>query len=149
MAAYTVDELVPHSGKMSLLDKIVDYGEDWLEAEVHITRQSMFADDDGVPAWVGLEYMAQCIAAFAGLQERLDEKPPKLGFLLGTRKYDCAIPSFAQGSTVRVRAEREMAADNGLNVFNCTLVCGGTEVCAALNVFQPEDVDKFLKEGNT
>ena len=36
---YSVAELVPHSGKMSLLDTIIDYGDGWLHAEVHITPE--------------------------------------------------------------------------------------------------------------
>mgnify|MGYP005996208549 CR=1 FL=1 len=70
-AEYLVEELVPHSGRMSLLTRVVDSGDDWLTAEVDITSKSMFSDDKGVPAWVGLEYLAQAIGAYAGLQERL------------------------------------------------------------------------------
>jgi predicted hotdog family 3-hydroxylacyl-ACP dehydratase len=67
---YTVAELVPHTGTMSLLTRIIDYGDDWLSAEIHITPESIFADERGVPAWIGLEYMAQAIAAYGGRQER-------------------------------------------------------------------------------
>lgn len=73
---FSVAQLVPHSGKMSLLDNIVEYGDDWLSAEVCITADSMFADEKGVPGWVGLEYMAQAVAAYAGLQERLNGGRP-------------------------------------------------------------------------
>ncbi|WP_315982756.1 hypothetical protein [Aliamphritea spongicola] len=70
MSEYSVSQLVPHSGKMSLLDEIIDYGDEWLEASVRIHAGAMFADDKGVPAWVGLEYLAQAVGAYAGLQER-------------------------------------------------------------------------------
>ncbi len=145
-AEFNVEELVPHSGLMSLLDKIVDYGEDWLHAEVHISRQSMFADDKGVPAWVGLEYLAQTIGAFAGLQERLQGKKPKLGFLVGTRKYICSKDHFPFGQILLLKVEREMETEVGLNVFQCVLKGVEVEASARLNVFQPNDANKFLED---
>ncbi|MEH6579265.1 MAG: hotdog family protein [Amphritea sp.] len=143
---FSVAELVPHSGKMSLLDAIVGYGEDWLEAEVHISSDSMFADTQGVPAWVGLEYLAQTIGAFAGLQERLNGGKPKLGFLLGSRKYQCSTDYFPLGHVLSLRVQREMQAENGLSVFQCELQGDGLDASARLNVFQPEDADKFLQD---
>lgn len=141
---YSVADLVPHSGKMSLLSTIVDYGDEWLQAEVHITLDSMFADAHGVPAWVGLEYMAQSIAAWAGLQERLNGGKPKIGLLLGSRKYICNTDYFASGQTLMLNVHVEMRAENGLDIFNCEIRGEGIEASAMVNVFQPDDADKFL-----
>lgn len=143
---YRVEELVPHSGKMSLLDSIVVHGDDWLHAEVKISKDSMFVEERGVPAWIGMEYMAQAIGAFAGLQERLGGGAPKLGFLLGTRKYICTTDFFPVGNTLSLKVTRELQGDNGLSVFQCMLQSDGIEATASLNVFQPEDADKFLQE---
>jgi predicted hotdog family 3-hydroxylacyl-ACP dehydratase len=142
---YSVAELVPHSGKMSLLTSIVDYGEDWLQAEVLISPDSMFADDHGVPAWIGLEYMAQTVAAYAGLQERLNGGIPKIGFLLGSRKYICNADHFSTGQTLLLKVRPEMQIENGLDVFNCELKGQGVAASANVNVFQPDDAEKFLK----
>ncbi len=146
MSEYSVAELVPHSGKMSLLDEIVAYGDDWLEAQVNIHSGAMFADESGVPGWVGLEYLAQAIGAYAGLQERTSGKAPKLGFLLGSRKYECSADKFLHGQTLLIRVEKELQAENGLSSFNCQLSSENVTAEARLNVFQPEDADKFLKE---
>ena len=143
---FSVAELVPHSGKMSLLDNIIEYGDNWLCAEVYITVDSMFADENGVPAWVGLEYMAQAVAAYAGLQERLKGGQPKLGFLLGARKYLCSTDYFAIGKTLFLKVQLDMKAANGLNVFQCVLQGEGVEASANMNVFQPDDTDKFLQD---
>lgn len=145
-ATYQVADLVPHSGKMSLLSRVVDYGEGWLMSEIDITAESMFADDHGVPAWIGLEYMAQTIAAYAGLQERIKGGAPKIGFLLGSRNYSANTDYFTRGQTIRVRTELEMVAANGLNVFNCVLEGNETRATAVVNVFQPDDAEKFLEE---
>lgn len=143
---YSVADLVPHSGKMSLLNTIVDYGEDWLHAEVHITPDSMFADTDGVPAWIGLEYMAQTIAAWSGLQERLNDGMPKIGFLLGSRNYQCSTDYFVTGQSLLLKVHLEILGGNGLNVFNCELQGQGVSASAVVNVFQPDDTEKFLKD---
>ncbi len=147
-ATYQVTELVPHAGRMSLLSRIVEYDEDWLLAEIDVNRESMFADDRGVPAWVGLEYMAQAIAAYAGLQERIQGGVPKIGFLLGSRNYSSSGDYFAHGHTFQVRVVLDMVADNGLNVFNCELEGNGTRATAMVNVFQPDDAEKFLEEAS-
>jgi predicted hotdog family 3-hydroxylacyl-ACP dehydratase len=142
---YTVAELVPHSGNMSLLDEIIDYGDEWLHARVRITEKSLFMDERGVPALVGIEYLAQTVAAYAGLQERNHGGKPKLGFLLGARKYQCSTDYFSIGDTLELHVELEMQADNGLNVFQCSLKGNNSEASARLNVFQPDDADEFLQ----
>ncbi len=143
---FDVADLVPHSGTMSLLSRITAYGEDWLEAEVDIHAASLFAEADGVPAWVGVEYLAQAIAAYAGLQERRKHTAPKIGFLLGTRRYEVSQPFFATGLTLTIRVQREMVAENGLHVFHGRLTGEQVEASANLNVFQPEDATAFMKE---
>lgn len=143
---YSVADLVPHSGRMSLLSAILDYGDDWLQAEVVITAESMFADAQGVPAWIGLEYMAQTIAAYSGLKERLQGGRPKIGFLLGSRKYLCNAERFAIGQRLVVTVSPELQGSNGLNVFNAELQGEGISASAVVNVFQPDDADRFLQE---
>jgi predicted hotdog family 3-hydroxylacyl-ACP dehydratase len=144
--SYSVAELVPHSGKMSLLSDIVDYGEDWLQAAVVITPGSTFADHEGVPAWIGLEYMAQTIAAYSGLQERLHGGKPRIGFLLGARKYSCNVERFAMGQRLLLKVIPEVLGGNGLNVFSCELHGDGVSASAVVNVFQPADADRFLQD---
>lgn len=143
--AYKVDQLVPHTGSMSLLDRVTGYGDGWLEAEIDIRSGSMFADECGVPAWVGLEYMAQTIAAYAGLQDRLEGSQPKIGFLLGSRKYTANSPSFVTGQTLKVRVEIEVDAGNGLRAFKCELRGDEVFARATVNVFKPDDAEKFLE----
>ena len=143
---FSVADLVPHSGRMSLLDAILDYGDGWIKAEVHITPESMFADAKGVPAWIGMEYMAQAIAAYAGLQDRLKGEKPKIGLLLGSRKYICTSDYFTIGQTLSLTVNLELEADNGLNVCQCVLKGQGVEASASLNVFKPPNVDEFFQE---
>jgi len=147
MTVFDIADLVPHSGTMSLLDRVVAYGDDWLEAEVIIKPESFFIDEEGVPASVGLEYLAQAIAAYSGVQEQVKGGKPKLGFLLGTRKYQCSTDYFKLGQILRLKVVCEMQAENGLHIFQCVLSGqDNVEATARLNVFQPDDADKFLKD---
>jgi len=142
---FSVAELVPHSGKMSLLDEIVDLGEGWLRAAVHITEQSMFVEEQGVSAIIGIEYLAQGIAAYAGSQQRAKDQAPKLGFLLGVRSYQSSTDYFPIGAKLIIDVQLEMQADNGLNVFRCGLKGEGIAASARLNVFQPDNAEAFLQ----
>ena len=146
-AEYDITELVPHAGPMCLLDRVVAYGDDWLRAEVGIGPQSVFADERGVPAWVGIEYMAQAIAAYGGLLERRKGGKPKIGFLLGTRNYACDADYFTIGQNLSIVVTRELIAENGLNVFACELEAKGVHAQAVVNVFQPDDIERFLEDG--
>jgi predicted hotdog family 3-hydroxylacyl-ACP dehydratase len=97
----------------------------------------MFCSDAGVPGWVGIEYMAQAVAAHAGYQARLDGESPAIGYLLGTRAYRCSIPAFPVGETLRIHIE-SLFVEMGLGAFACHIDMGETVATAKINVYQPE-----------
>lgn len=142
---FSIDQLVPHQGAMCLLSRIIDYGEDWIRAEVDITDTSTFVRQEGVPAWIGIEYMAQAVAAFSGIKQQQVKQPPRIGFLLGTRRYHCNSAFFAIGQTLTIEAHREMQAENGLHVFRCVLSGEEVEAQAKLNIFEPEDAQRYAQ----
>lgn len=146
MALPDIDSLVPHEGRMMLLDRVISVDEDSLCAEVRIRPDSMFCGEDGVGSWVGIEYMAQAIAAHAGYKSRLRGEPVKIGFLLGTRNYDAATPFFAVGSELRIYVRSLLMADNGLGSFECRAEDKtGIVAVATINVFQPENVNEVIE----
>src|SRR5574341_117665 len=100
-----IRSLLPHSGPMVLLDRVIAADEESLCAEVRIRQNSLFCNAGGVGAWVGLEYMAQAIGAYAGYAAKLRGDPIRIGFLLGTRRYQCSQPQFAVGSLLKVYFE--------------------------------------------
>src|SRR5688572_26717078 len=93
-----ISSLVPHARPMVLLDRVICADEESLSAEVSIRSDSLFCTAEGVGAWVGLEYMAQAVAAYAGYVAHLRGEAVKIGFLLGTRRYDCNRPFFSVGT---------------------------------------------------
>ncbi|MES2048360.1 MAG: hotdog family protein [Pseudomonadota bacterium] len=145
-----IRSLVPHSGAMVLLDRVVFVDDEKLSAEVNITRDTVFFDGDGVAAWVGIEYMAQAIAAHAGYLSGLRGDPVKVGFLLGARRYECSRASFPLGSVLKISVQKILQAENGLGAFECRIddsqdSTATAVALATITVFQPENVDDFLQ----
>lgn len=146
LSAIPIQELLPHRGAMCLLERALEADAEQLTAEVIVKPGGLFFANSEVAAWVGIEYMAQSIAAWAGWQARLRGTQPKLGLLVGTRKYECAKSSFALGK-LTVTVKREFQADNGLGQFACTIQ-NTIEVLAraSITVFEPPDSEAFFRE---
>jgi predicted hotdog family 3-hydroxylacyl-ACP dehydratase len=145
MESQDIRRFLPHSGAMVLLDRLLEAGTEDLLAEVTIRPDSLFCDGQGVPAWVGVEYMAQAIAAYAGYAAQLRGEAVKIGFLLGTRRYEAGCPGFAVGSVLQVHVQRLLQADNGIGSFECRIHAAGQQLASAtITVFQPADAAVFL-----
>lgn len=142
-----IAELVPHRASMLLLDRLAEDDAEHVRAEAVPRPDMLFADDAGLPAWVGVELMAQCVAAWGGLRRREAQKGVQLGFLLGTRKYESTVTHFPFGQRLSIVVRLELVAENSLAVFSCAIELGGQVVTtASLNVFQPEDISAYLKD---
>ncbi len=142
---YNMSDILPHRMPAILIDDVIDW--DSISASVSVLIRPgipFFREGKGVPVHVGLEYMAQCCGAYAGLQGLARNVPPRLGFLLGTRNYKCIQPWFSPGATLIVSA-REIFRHENMGSFACTIICGGVELASAqLNVFQPDNPTEFL-----
>jgi predicted hotdog family 3-hydroxylacyl-ACP dehydratase len=146
---YPIAELIPQSGRMCLLDSVVEVGEKHIVAELTVREDGLFSDAEGmVPAWVGMEYMAQTIAAFSGYQRKCRGLAIDLGFLLGTRGYECSPSRFPCGSRLRVSAEKVMDGINALSAFDCKIEGEAIHAFATINVFTPQDSKAFLAAKN-
>ncbi|MET3107114.1 putative hotdog family 3-hydroxylacyl-ACP dehydratase [Oxalobacteraceae bacterium GrIS 2.11] len=147
-----IADLIPHRSSMVLLDRVIATSADSLCAEVRIRSGDIFfdADIDGVGAWVGIEYMAQAIAAHEGYQALARGDAVKIGFLLGARRYESHCAKFALGSVLQVYVHHVLEHENGLGAFECRI----TDVAATLlanatvTVFKPDNVGQFLERSN-
>lgn len=149
---WPITELVPHQGPMCLLERVLSCAGDELAAQARISPDQLFLDSqgpgEGLGAWVGIELMAQAVAAWAGVQGRLRGEPPRIGLLLGSRRYRSQQARLAAGSVLRIEVRREFQADNGLGQFDCRILQadGAVLATAQLTVFGPPDPHEFLKE---
>ncbi|HBM88001.1 MAG TPA: 3-hydroxylacyl-ACP dehydratase [Rhodobiaceae bacterium] len=149
MIPWKVEELVPHKASMSLLDEAVAADDESARAAVQIAESSLLFDAGigGVPASAGIEYMAQTVAMFAGAQARRRGEAPAVGFLLGTRRFVAHEPVFILGARLDVFVEQELR-DDQMAAFSCKILEGEALLAEArLSVFQPHDIEMFLKAG--
>ena len=149
MSLPLIKDLVPHSGTMLLLDQVVCADQDSLTALVTIGPASLFCDGGAVGAWVGIEYMAQAVAAHAGYCAWLRGDPVKVGFLLGSRRYKASCARFAVGTQLRVTVRRALQGESGLAAFECRIdgseMAGPALASATITVYQPDTLDEFLQ----
>jgi len=135
---FAVADLLPHDPPMVLLDRVLEYGSDHLVAEVQVGPHALFSDEEGnIPAWIGIEYMAQTVAALAGADAKKAGKPVSVGFLLGTRRYLPNVSYFTSGDRLKVTAKRTYEND-GVGSFDCDISTDRLLVQARINAYQPE-----------
>lgn len=146
--AWPVAVLLPHAGDMILIDEVVEFDEEQIRTRINVRPGGLFNRADGsLPAWVGIELMAQSVAAYAGCQAREKGEPVELGFLLGTRKFECNVEYFPAGSELIIHARCSLQDDSGMGVFECHLSGTGIQASARLNVYRPPQSAGYLAEG--
>ncbi|MBR3073117.1 thioester dehydrase [Fibrobacter sp.] len=138
-----VSELVPHKGKMFLLNRVQSYSLETISitTEIDITREDLFYEEDlgGVPAWVAFEYMAQSISALSGIYGRSRGEKPKVGFIMSVNSFKANVPVFKVGETVVVTVRQTIRMDMAVT-FDGTAKVGETlAVSATLNTVEVED----------
>ena len=81
--------------------------------------------------------MAQTIGCYSYFKN--NERPPRIGFLLGTRLYENKLSCFENGKTYEIRA-KEVFENDELVSFEC-FIYNANEVCseAVINVYMPKN----------
>ncbi|MBK4988744.1 MULTISPECIES: hotdog family protein [Pseudomonas] len=147
MNPWPLAELLPHAGDMILIDQIERCDEEQIFTRTTVQPGGLFNRADGsLPAWLGIELMAQSVAAYAGCRARRNGQAVELGFLLGARKYECDVEHFPAGAELHIHAQRSLEDDNGMGVFECHLRGPGIHASARLNVYRPPQAASYLAE---
>jgi predicted hotdog family 3-hydroxylacyl-ACP dehydratase len=116
-----IEAVVPHRAPLVLLDAVLAHAPDETTCAVFIRDGSPLRVPGGpVPGWVGLEYMAQCIAAHAGLIDRAAGRPPAIGFLLGARDVRFHAAGYLPGQVLHV-CVRRLWGQGRLGAFACSI----------------------------
>lgn len=142
-----IEALLPHRGTMQLLDRVIAFWNDSATAEYTPRGDAWYADAEGnMPAWIGIELMAQTIAAHVGLLKRRERTLPKPGVLLGTHSYTSAVPCFAAGKALLIHATMSYHDASGLGAYDCSIARGNEKLAKAmLKVYEPEDFQIFFQ----
>ncbi|WP_179402098.1 hotdog family protein [Burkholderia guangdongensis] len=141
-------DVLPHRGTMLLLDTIEGCTATWIDVRATARPDAWYADADGaMPAWLGIELMAQAIAAHVGLLAMHAGGRARPGVLLGTSGYRAHRPAFESGAALRVEARELLRGDEGHGAYECAIHIG--EHCCAeavVKVYQPDDFQTFIEE---
>ncbi len=143
-----VSELVPHKGKMLLLDRIRDYdlNEKSITTEIDICRDNLFYEDElgGVPVWVAFEYMAQSVSALSGIYGRLKGEKPKTGFILSVNGFKADVPVFKVGEKIVVNVIEKIRMDNAVTFEGSATTNGILAVTTKLNTVEVDSPKSSL-----
>jgi predicted hotdog family 3-hydroxylacyl-ACP dehydratase len=145
-----IDAIIPHRGTMLLLDAVCACSDESLSAEASVRADAWYADAQGaMPAWIGIELMAQAIAAHVGLLSMRAGEAARPGVLLGTRRFTALRDAFAAGAPLRVSVNELLRSDEGHGAYGCTIEQDGV-LCAeaTIKVYQPHDFQTFIEENS-
>lgn len=143
-----IAEILQHRDTMLLLDRMINFTDLSGTAEYSPRCDAWYADAQGnMPAWIGIELMAQTIAAHIGLLKRKEGAPPKQGALLGTRSYSSTVADFRAGEALRIHAAVTYRDGSGLGAYDCSIAHGDEVLATAtIKVYEPDNFQTFLQE---
>lgn len=137
----SIAQLLPHDEPMILIDRALDIQQDTIHCQVEIGAKNPFynAETSTIPAYVGIEFMAQSVAAWSGYHALQQGDEPPIGFLLGSRRYLSHCDAFQNGQLLDIYAEK-MMEDNGMAVFSARIEYQQQTIASCqLNVYVPSE----------
>lgn len=147
---FTMSQILPHEGRMLLLDELLEQHDDGIVTALTIRADSVLCDGmNGVPAWVGMEYMAQTACAWSGVFEARAGKKPSISLLLGTRSYKASVPVFPLDARLTVSAQLLVRDDDDLVVFQCSIrdAQTNTELASGdIKAIRPANLQVLIEE---
>jgi predicted hotdog family 3-hydroxylacyl-ACP dehydratase len=132
---------------MLLVERVVAWDAQHAVVAATPRADAWYSEQGAMPSWIGIELMAQAIAAHVGLLARSHGRPPKAGVLLGTRQYRATQPRFAAGAELLISARMTYRDETGLGSYDSTITLGDAQVAKArVNVYEPPDFAAFLRQ---
>ncbi|SAK82964.1 Beta-hydroxyacyl-(acyl-carrier-protein) dehydratase, FabA/FabZ [Caballeronia hypogeia] len=142
-----IEAIIPHRGTMLLVDAVTACSDDTLSARATVRPDAWYADTNGaMPAWIGIELMAQSVAAHVSLVAMRAGGRARPGVLLGTRSYQAHVSAFAPGARLSIGVREVLRGEEGHGAYECTIEHDGERYAdAVIKVFQPHDFPTFIE----
>jgi predicted hotdog family 3-hydroxylacyl-ACP dehydratase len=129
--------LLPHGPSAVFIERILEQG------ERHVTCRVVPGTADAehvagglIPSAIGVEYMAQAVALYASLQAE-PERRRDIGYVIAIRTLTLAVPGFAVGEALVVRATWQWGEDR-LGRFETSIERDGLPLATAfMSVYRP------------
>lgn len=143
-----IQDVIPHRPPMRLIDSLHSQAAMQVTTTAGVNEQSLFYDAavNGVPAWVGLEYMAQTAAVWIGLRDHQQGRTPEPAFLVSARQYQAHEPVFPLGSHFYIEVTVKLMDANIVSFVGKIYDDSGKNWADALfTAFRPDDVQAYLQ----
>lgn len=146
---------LPHESPMVLVDEVILVDDEHAHCRVAISRESILAPflntNGDLPAWFGVEIIAQTIGVWSGWHGRRQDnhKKPRPGMLLGARGYCCKQDVFPAKSRLDIYVTLLMR-DEKVGSFDGEIVIDGEKYASGrLNTYQPDnnELQQLLEQG--
>ena len=122
MSLPPIDTLVPHQGRMCLLEQVLSFDDAWVRCATrsHAWHDNPLRDDGGLRALHLCEYGAQAMAVHGGLLAWRDAAPPRAGMLVALRQVRLLVQRIDHlDGALEVVAERLLgSADSWQYAFS-------------------------------
>lgn len=144
-----IERYIPHRPPMRLVDNLISETPQKVVAALTIERDHVFFDSSvaGVPAWAGIEFMAQTAAVWLGLADERAGRHIAPAFLISTRHYTAHKPVFALGDSLHVAVEVALFEEQIVS-FNGRIFSPSHEknnlAEAVFSAFRPDDAAAYL-----
>jgi predicted hotdog family 3-hydroxylacyl-ACP dehydratase len=121
-----------HGAPMALMDRILEVDLDSARCSCIVGPENpFFIAGLGVPSWVGIEFMAQCIAVMGGARAVISDQPLPVGLLLGTTAYRSNVVAFDPDTVYEASCNTQVRDAHGLGAFDCKIDANGELVAQA------------------
>lgn len=147
---FQMTQILPHEGRMLLIDELLEQHDEGIVTALTIRPDSVLCDGvAGVPAWVGMEYMAQTACAYSGVNQARAGESVSISLLLGTRSYRAVVPVFTLGTRLIISAQLQMRDDDNLAVFACSIRDAASDIELAtgdIKAIRPISLQALIEE---
>ena len=131
-AGLPAERFLYHEPPMVLLEQVAEVGSDSARCTCLVDSENpFFISDLGVPGWIGVEFMAQCIAVMAGARAVISGDPLPVGLLLGTMHYRCAVNAFDSRERYTASCRTLLRETDGLGSFDCAISTDSGNIASA------------------
>ena len=116
--ALSIDELLPHRGRMKLVDEILELTDDIAVTGAVATRRWPLFDGTRISPLVLVELVAQTAGIKNGLERMRVQGPDadKRGWIVGIKQARFEVAEIVPGDRIITRAWNEYQLDNYFNV---------------------------------
>ncbi len=125
-----IEALIPHSGTMSLLKKVLKWDENHISclANSHRGKQNPLRNDNILSSICGVEYAAQAMAAHSALSMRSPEGEPRSGYLVSIKNLQLLVSRLDDIATDLVIDAKMLMRDKEFMIYQFRVYSEGRDL---------------------